>query len=239
MTEAVPCNRLLAISRCMTGTPAGEMLLMRSARCCQARVAKGYPLKWPRYSHQSPGFQAIEFPPSHFLPILTKLLPLCWKSTWSSAGAMHVLCSWEDYKTSAEQAYVLSFARHEAIETLKATHDNWDKRLRGAAETSESEFAAGASSPTSLSRLKIGPGLETHFPFRSSQAHIHLTAANGLGLRSIDSERTNLEDDGTVAGSRCVCSLRAKRARGSALRFRQLVSVSSIAEHLIHTSMTQ
>jgi len=130
---------------------------------------------------------------------------------------MDVFESWEDYKTSAEQAYG-DFLRpvNEAINTLKATHRNWNKRLRGppTVDTRASEFATGVSSPTLLVTVEdwSRAGSSLSFPLELST---HTSRSSKRPRSPIDDEHTSLEDDGTSAGSSGVCSLRAKRARRS------------------------
>ena len=105
---------------------------------------------------------------------------------------------------------------NEAIETLKATHGNWDKKLRGSptVDTRVSEFATGASSPTLLVAAEDWSGAESSLslPLRSST---HTSRSSKRPRSLIDDEFTSLEDDDTSAGSSGICSLRAKRARGS------------------------
>jgi len=129
---------------------------------------------------------------------------------------MHVFDSWESYKTSAEQAYD-DFLRpiNEAIETLKATHANWDK-WPPTVNTRVSEFATGASSPTSLAAAgdysRAGSSLS--LPLQSST---HTSRSSSKRPRSpFGDGPAGLEDEGAGAGGSDTRSRHAKKAKGPA-----------------------
>ena len=132
---------------------------------------------------------------------------------------MHVFESWEDYKTSAEEAYN-DFLRpiNEAIETLKATHRNWDEWLRRppTVDMRTSEFATGASSPTSLVAAEdwSRAGSSLSLPLQSST---HTSRSSSKRPRSpVDDGAADPVYDGAGAGGSDARSRHAKKAKGPA-----------------------
>jgi len=132
---------------------------------------------------------------------------------------MHVFDSWEDYETSAEQAYD-DFLRpvNEAIGVLRATHGNWDKRLRGppTVDSRASKFATRASSPTLLVAAEdwFRAGSSLSLPLQSSA---HTSRSSSKRPRSpMEDELTGLGDDGAGVADSDARSRHAKKANGRA-----------------------
>jgi len=135
------------------------------------------------------------------------------------AAPMHLFESWDDYKTSAEMAYN-DFLRpiNEAIETLKATHRNWDEWLRRppTVDMRTSEFATGASSPTSLVVAEdwSRAGSSLSLPLQSST---HTSRSSSKRPRSpVDDGAADPVYDGAGAGGSDARSRHAKKAKGPA-----------------------